>query len=139
MVGHSGHCSIRFVSKSDKGTSVLPGGPEVLVTPGRQIKLSAWVKTSNVTGEGFYLESGFSKNGQQLGPKYRSAKLTGSNDWTLLEVPLPVMPAATQFLGNQRISFILKGQGTAWLDDFVFAEQDPGGPAVCDPRLPVKP
>ena len=94
-----------------------------MVTPGRQVKISAWVKTENVTGEGFYLESGFQRGDQQLGPKYRSAKLTGTNDWTLLEIPLPVTPARTQFLGKGRITFRLAGQGTVWMDDFVFAEQ----------------
>jgi hypothetical protein len=70
---------------------------------------------------------------------YRSAKLTGNNDWTLLEVPLPVTPPKADFLGKGRITFRLGGQGTAWVDDFVFAEQDPGGPPVCDPHAAIKP
>lgn len=123
-VAHSGTSSMRMEATSDKGLSVATTGPELLVTPGRQVKISAWVKTSNVTGEGFYLESGFSNNGQQIGPKYCSAKLTGTHDWTLLEIPMPVTPEGTQFLGNKRISFVLGGQGTAWVDDFVFAEED---------------
>ena len=125
-IGRSGQSSIRFVSVTDEGIGQVLTGPELMVTPGRQVKIFAWVKTSNVTGEGFYLESGFQRGGEQLGPKYCSAKLTGTNDWTLLEIPLPVTPTRTQFLGKGRITFRLNGQGTAWVDDFVFAERDPG-------------
>ena len=129
-VGRSGHCSIRFVSKTDKGIRQGTMGPELMVTPGRQVKISAWVKTANVTGEGFCLESSFqhwSATGDEpIGPVYQSAKLTGTKDWTLLEVPLPVTPANAEYLGKGRISFRLSGQGTAWVDDFVFAEQDAG-------------
>ena len=104
-----------------------------MVTPGRQVKINAWVKTGNVTGEGFYLESGFQRwipEVRAVRTMYQSAKLTGNNDWTLLEIPMPVTPPHAQFLGNSRITFRLGGQGTAWVDDFVFAEQDAGSPAV---------
>jgi hypothetical protein len=138
-VGRSGYSSIRFVSKTDKGIEQVLTGPELLVTPGRQLKISAWVKTADLSGDGFYLESGFLRGAEQLGTKYRSAKLTGTNDWTLLEIPLPVTPTQTQFLGKGRITFRLSGQGTAWVDDFVFAEQDAGGPPVCDPHASPKP
>ena len=138
-VGRSGHSSVRCLSKTDKGLSTETWGPELMVTPGRQVKISAWVKTADVTGEGFYLESGFCDFDGQIGPKYCSAKLTGNNDWTLLEIPLPVTPEGTKWLGDRRILFRLSGKGTAWVDDFVFAEQDAGGPPVCDPHASVKP
>jgi hypothetical protein len=134
-VGHSGHSSIRFISKIDKGAQCRLMGPELIVTPGRQVKISAWVKTADITGEGFYLESGFLDGPKQLGPLYRSAQLTGTNDWTLLEIPLPITPPETQFLGKGRITFHLSGQGTAWVDDFVFGEQEPDGPPVSCRRL----
>ncbi|MCX7011058.1 MAG: hypothetical protein NTW86_00575 [Candidatus Sumerlaeota bacterium] len=133
-VGHSGHSSICFVSKTDKGARQSLTGPELMVTPGRQVKISAWVKTANVTGEGFYLESGFGRwtpsGNEQFGPLYQSAKLSGDHDWTLLEIPMPVTPPKAEFLIGKRIDFRLSGQGTAWVDDFVFAEQDAGGPPV---------
>ena len=141
-IGRSGHSSIRFVSKTDKGIEQGLTGPELMVTPGRQVKISAWVKTANVTGEGFYLESGFQRwtpaGHEQIGPMYRSAKLTGTNDWTLLEIPLPVTPAKAEFLGKGRITFRLGGKGTAWVDDFVFAEQDAGRPAGVRSQCPGK-
>ncbi len=133
-VGRSGHCSMRFVSKSDKGIQQGMLGPELMVTPGRQVKISAWVKTANVTGEGFYLTSGFQRwvpdGHEQFGPIYQSAKLTGNHDWTLLQIPMPVTPPLAEFLGKGRITFRLGGQGTAWVDDFTFAEEDAGSPAV---------
>jgi hypothetical protein len=142
-VGRSGHSSILFVSKTDKGIQQGLTGPELMVTPGRQVKISAWVKTADVTGEGFYLESGFQRwtpaGDEQLTPLYQSEKLTGTNDWTLLEIPLHVTPPQSQFLGKGRITFHLSGKGTAWVDDFIFAEQDPDGPSVCDPNAPIKP
>lgn len=137
--GHSGNSSIHFVSKSDKGLHSKLNGPELMVTPGRQVKVSAWVKTENVTGEGFYLETGFLHAKQQIGPMYSSKKLTGTHDWTLLEIPLPVTPPESVFLGEGRITLHLSGQGSAWVDDFVFSEQDAGGAAARDSHALVKP
>ena len=128
-VGRSGHSSVSLVSKTDKGIWVTPEGPEWMVTPGRQVKISAWVKTKDVTGDGFYLESGFQKDQEQLGPKYYSAKLTGTHDWTLLEIPMPITPAEATFLSRGRVFFRLSGQGTAWVDDFVFSEHDVDSPS----------
>lgn len=137
--GHSGACSLRMTSTAEKGVVMAPDGPELNVTPGRQLKISAWVKTSDVTGDGFYLESGFQgwapEGVQQFGPKYSSTKLTGSNDWMLLELPMPLTPAQTEFLGPGRITFKLAGTGTVWVDDFVFSEQDAGKATGSDPHV----
>ena len=44
----------------------------------------------------------------------------------------PQRPAA-EFLGKGRVTFRLGGQGTAWVDDFVFAEHEPCcAPAIRD-------
>lgn len=141
-VSRSGHRSIRLVSKTDKGIQQSLG-PELMVTPGRQVKISAWVKTRDVDGEGFCLESSFQRwtpaGNEPIGPVYRSPSLGSNNDWTLLEVPMPVTPPKAEFLGKGRITFRLSGTGTAWMDDFVFAEQDAGVPPVSVPAAQAKP
>lgn len=122
--GHSGNHSILF----SRGVSTRLLGPELMVTPGKQLKISAWVKTEGVEGEGFYLETGFQRwlptGLKNLGDLYQSNKLTGTNDWTKLEIPLPVTPAKTNFLRG-RINFVLKGKGKAWVDDVEFTEYLP--------------
>ncbi len=62
-----------------------------------------------------------------------------SYSWRLrVEIPLPVTPQGASMLGPRRITFRLAGKGTAWVDDFIFAEQDPGRPPICDPNAPPK-
>ncbi|HUU68889.1 MAG TPA: hypothetical protein VM186_05160, partial [Planctomycetota bacterium] len=95
-------------------------------TPGKRLKIGAWVKTENLAGEGFHLESSFflSKTPPDRGTSgpFRSRTLTGTNDWTWLEVPMPVTPADALWL-PRRIAFVLKGSGKAWVDDLVFSEE----------------
>jgi len=123
---HSGLRSIRFDSTRPEGTSTMVTGPELMVTPGKRVRIAAWVKTENVVGEGFHLESGFRRwipNGSgDLSAMFRSPALAGTNGWTKLEIPMPVTPADAEFLKG-RITFVLKGTGKAWLDDLEFSER----------------
>ena len=122
---HSGMRSVRFDSTRPGGISRMVTGPELMVTPGKRVKLSAWVKTENVVGEGFHIESGFRRwlpnESGDLGEMVRSPELAGSNGWTKLEVPMPVTPEHAEFLKG-RITFVLKGTGKAWVDDLEFSE-----------------
>jgi len=90
------------------------------------VKIGAWVKTQDLAGEGFRLESSFflSKTPADLGTSgpFSSRTLTGTNDWTWLRVQMPVTPPDALWL-PRRIAFVLKGSGKAWVDDLVFAEE----------------
>jgi len=125
-VARSGKHSVLFDGDKNPNIDYRSTGPELLVTPGKRVKLGAWVKTENLTGEGFRLESSFflSKTPAERGLSgpFTSRTLTGTNDWTWLEVPMPVTPHDALWL-PRRISFILKGSGKAWVDDLVFAEE----------------
>ena len=89
--GHSGSHSLRFESPGNGTTFTLLTAPEFLVTPGKRLRVSAWVKTEGVSGEGFYLETGFQRwlpSGlKDLGPVYQSPKLNDTRDWTRIEIP----------------------------------------------------
>lgn len=124
----SGKHSILFDGDKNPNIDARSAGPELLVTPGKQLRIGAWVKTQNVAGEGFWLDSSFflsktPKDQGKHGP-FRSRKLTGTNDWTYIEVPMPVTPWDALWL-PRRIAFVLKGTGKVWLDDLVFAEEEP--------------
>jgi len=125
-VARSGRHSILFDGDKNPDIDVRTTGPELLVTPGKRLKIGAWVKTENLAGEGFHLESSFflSKTPPDRGTSgpFRSRTLTGTNDWTWLEVPMPVTPADALWL-PRRIAFVLKGSGKAWVDDLVFSEE----------------
>lgn len=125
--GHSGTHSILFqLDKPDQIDSYF-WGPELLVTPGKQVYISAWVKTENVEGEGFWLQTAFGRwdggkgKGTLEGP-FLSEKITGTHDWKQISIPMPVTPPDTEWLEN-RIRFYFKGKGKVWLDDLEFRER----------------
>ena len=122
----SGKHAILFDGDKTPSIDMRSTGPELVVTPGKRVKIGAWVKTQNVAGEGFWLESSFflSRTPADRGNRgpFCSRKLTGTNDWTWIEAPMPVTPSDALWL-TRRIAFVLKGTGKVWLDDFVFAEE----------------
>lgn len=122
---HTGRNSVLFECKNPGAAVTQLTGPELMVTPGRRARISAWVKTDNVSGEGFCMQTGFQRwlpaGPKPVSPLYQSPKLTGTHDWTRLEIPLPLTPADAEFLLG-RITLGLKGQGRAWVDDVEFRE-----------------
>lgn len=124
---HSGARSLLFQLGGPGEINERFWGPELLVTPGKQVCVSAWVKTEQVEGEGFWLETSFGrwdggKGRGRLGGPFLSEKLVGTRDWRKLSIPLPLTPPKTEWLEN-RIQFRFKGSGKVWLDDFVFEER----------------
>ena len=126
-VARTGSHSILLQSTRPEGITTMVTGPELMVTPGKRVKISAWVKTENIIGEGFHLESGFRRwipNGDgDIGKMIQSEALFSTNNWTRLEIPMPVTPVDAEFLKG-RITFVLKGIGKVWVDDLEFAESD---------------
>lgn len=125
----SGAHSLLFELPKQGELRMTTTGPELMVTPGKRVKIGAWVKAEGVEGEGFYLESSFARfdpdtgvSGVLLPEGYQSPKVTGATDWTYIEIPMPVTPKDAQFLGK-RITFVLKGKGKVYLDDLEFSEK----------------
>jgi hypothetical protein len=111
-VGHSGSSSLR-VRGGQKAKPVY-GGTALYVETGKRYRLSAWVRTRGVRGEGAYL--GIDQvfwNWEDIRASSRSRALTGDGDWTLLELefkPVRGDPFAVPILA-------VDGAGTAWFDD----------------------
>jgi hypothetical protein len=127
QTAHSGKHSILFQLNKSGEINERFWGPELLITPGKQVYISAWVKTEQVRGEGFWLETSFGrwdggKGKGHLGGPFLSEKITGTQDWKKISIPLPVTPSATEWLEN-RIQFHFKGFGKVWLDDLEFCER----------------
>jgi hypothetical protein len=92
------------------------------ITAGKQYVLRIWVKTEGPAGAA-ELRLQPHAEGQplpfvELG---EAARLSGTHDWTLLEIPVPELPEGTvriyPYLG-------VTGNGTAWFDEFSLAEAE---------------
>lgn len=131
---HAGPASYTFsldgeVSHSGKQSARIDNtGPEVYGTlaqivrgpqfAGKTIRFTAWIKTRNVTGNGWSKGTGlaltaYASGSTVGGTNFRRTAVGGTTDWTRREVTA-VAPARTD-----RIDFeiSLTGPGTVWVDD----------------------
>jgi putative membrane-bound dehydrogenase-like protein len=118
--GRTGERGVHIVSTdgADAGWS-----QDVRVKPNTRYRLSAWVKTKGVTGDGRGVQFNLHQLQQQGLPK----ALRGDNDWTEL---------TSEFAsgGNNRLQLNLlfggwgPAKGEAWFDDVKLIEIGPGGP-----------
>jgi hypothetical protein len=119
-VSRSGNVSLSVASLSDVIADRGVGGAEnIIFAPGLHtkgsVKVSAYVKTKGMT-DGFAAIA-MRLNGDdapiaQINSGSKSK--TGDNDWSLVEIELPLVPAV------KSLSFALQvsGRGQAWFDDF---------------------
>ena len=87
------------------------------LTPGRRYKVSAWIKTKNIRGDGggatLCLE--WQKDGEHMGGSYPSG-LTGTNDWTHWEHIMQTIPKQADSV--HIVCYVRRGMtGEAWFDD----------------------
>lgn len=87
-------------------------------TPCSGYRVSCWVKTDGVTGRGSTLAvQYYVPHPPQAHPVYTAKRLTGSHDWTKLEIemgpPAPYPPVT----GVLMIMLQQDGGGTTWFDD----------------------
>ncbi|MCU6709749.1 Ig-like domain-containing protein [Paenibacillus sp. J5C_2022] len=84
---------------------------------GKTYKLSQWIKTDAVTGEGafnrLYLVN---SKGARIGDIHSLRKLTGTQDWTLVE-GMVFIPEDERIAGITIENLLERGTGTAWFDD----------------------
>ncbi len=90
---------------------------------GVRYKLSAWVKTGAVRGQGARLGISEATVTKEATPgertksapyRYSRKKLAGSRDWARIEVVSRVLPKDVAYLN---LVLELKGEGTAWFDE----------------------
>ncbi|MEP7180946.1 MAG: hypothetical protein ABI886_02020 [Betaproteobacteria bacterium] len=131
---HAGPLSYTFgvdreVKRSGKQSARIDNvGPEVYGTlgqilrgpqfAGKTIRFTAWIRTRDVTGNGWSKGTGLAltayAGGSTIGgTNFRRTAFGGTTDWTLREVTT-VAPAGTDRLD---IEISMTGPGTVWIDD----------------------
>jgi hypothetical protein len=91
------------------------------IQKGKQYVMRCWVKTKDIAGEAAIAlqphAEGKPLEFLDLGP---ASRLSGTHDWTLLEVKVPPFPPDAV----RMYSYIwVVGTGTAWFDEFSLAEE----------------
>jgi hypothetical protein len=117
-IKHSGNYSVRITNTSgaiggwDKENQFM-----IPIFGGSTYSVEVWIKTQKVsaeTGNGaVLLIQYFDGNGKMTNVEALSTPLTGTKDWTQVQLPLTAPLNAV----NLRITLLLKGNGTAWFDD----------------------
>ncbi|RAV22012.1 polysaccharide lyase family 8 super-sandwich domain-containing protein [Paenibacillus contaminans] len=119
-VYHEGSKSVRIDHDSSSRTALSITVP---VSPGQHYKLGAWIKTDNAVSSGGvfartqYLDSA----GKKVGDGPATAKLSGTNDWTLRDALMSVPAGATKLKVEP---FFETGTGKAWFDDVSLTKWD---------------
>lgn len=87
-------------------------------TPCKGYRVSVWVKTESVRGNGTYLALQYHiPNTVQIHPIVSSEKITGSNGWTRLSLEVGPPPKETPDTGCLMLMLCQDGTGTTWFDD----------------------
>ena len=97
-----------------------PCGPSWRLDPGRRYRLSGWIKTENVRGEGAFL-SATQLVYSMAHPRamVSTAPLLGTHDWTHVSVDVE---AITDTIPHVWMELRLYGAGKAWFDDVALME-----------------
>ncbi|MCU6711292.1 Ig-like domain-containing protein [Paenibacillus sp. J5C_2022] len=117
-----GRRSFKITAATASRGTLLQVIPLTAEQKGKNYKLSQWIKTANVTGSGAFNRMFFtSSSGSRVGDLIELPKLTGTQDWTLVEheISIPDDPAIA---GIKVENFFETGTGEAWFDDAVFQE-----------------
>ncbi|MCZ8511099.1 polysaccharide lyase beta-sandwich domain-containing protein [Paenibacillus filicis] len=113
---HEGSKSILFDAFATSRVSVSQSVTSV--TAGKSYRLKMWVKTDNVTGTGAYFRTQY-YNTSKVGDGPASAKLLGTNDWTLQQVFMTIPAGVTRLVIEP---FLETGKGKVWFDDISLEE-----------------
>ncbi|HEY3332488.1 MAG TPA: hypothetical protein VGK19_20835 [Capsulimonadaceae bacterium] len=109
---HSGTRSLRLKQAAEGRLALFPICAVCRVNPHHQYRLTAWVKTDGALGGAHIELAGYAYTHSNISHKASSVGISGSQDWTYLEVDIDsndqayVMPC-----------LVLDGPGTAWFDD----------------------
>ena len=109
---HGGRRSLRLRQTENGRLQLFPTGAVCRVKLHTRYKLSAWVKTKDVSGQAKIELAGYAYSHANISHKAASRALYGTGDWTRLEVELDS--------GDQAYLMpylVLEGDGTACFDD----------------------
>ena len=108
--GRNGSRSIRLQSAEGiPSLQLFPEGAVCRVQPHARYRLSGWIRTADTAGQARLLLQGFAYNYSNILNSAMSAPVTGTSDWTFVEVELDNGDAAYVM---PRLE--LTGPGTAW-------------------------
>ncbi|HEY3417322.1 MAG TPA: hypothetical protein VGM23_10610 [Armatimonadota bacterium] len=115
--GHSGTASIRVTGRDPRADLISqPCGPSIRCQEGRGYRFTALVKTALAPGAEAWLElSPFLYASSEVTVPNCSLRLSGSTEWTRLEVAIPPSPGKDYLA----LALRLRGEGTAWFDDIM--------------------
>jgi len=134
-VVHSGAQSLRLASRNDpdpqsdqrsqRGGGFGVATRKVPVAParGKRLRLSGYLKTDEVTGDGagLWMRVDGPNRSVLAFDNMEGRRVTGTTDWTRYEIVLPVDESAVAiYLGA-----LLPGDGTAWVDSLSLEVLDP--------------
>ena len=134
-VAHSGDRSLRLTSLPEQDRSTGQGEPRgrrfgvattsVSVDParGKRLRLSGYLKTDGVRGDGvgLWMRVDGPDRSMLAFDNMEGRRVTGTTDWTRYQIVLPVDESAVSvYLGA-----LLPGEGTAWVDSLSLEVLDP--------------
>lgn len=119
-VAREGGKSVRIDHDASSRTALNITVP---VTPGQRYKLGAWIKTDNaVTSGGVFARTQYlDAANKKVGDGPATAKLSGTNDWTLREAFMTVPAGATKLKIEP---FFETGTGRVWFDEVSLVKWD---------------
>ncbi|MBM4094692.1 MAG: hypothetical protein FJ276_35585, partial [Planctomycetes bacterium] len=130
QVGRDDRCSLRLDGPTEAwtqtGNSYFTGGYP------KKVRVSGWVKTQNVQGEGPAV--GFRRFGNRNAFEFHSTGITGTTDWT----PFSYVTAFPANCFGVTLYWRNSGTGAAWFDDFKIEPVDDATEATAR-NYPVQP
>jgi hypothetical protein len=110
QVGHGDRCSLRLDGPTEAWTQT--GGSYFTGAYSKKVRVSGWVKTQNVQGEGPAV--GFRRFDNRTAFEFHCTGVTGTTDWT----PFSYVTAFPAEFWGVTLFWRNSGTGTVWFDDF---------------------
>jgi hypothetical protein len=129
-VGHNDHSSLRLDGPTEAWTQT--GSSYFTGAYPKKIRVSGWVKTLNVRGEGPAV--GFRRFDNRHAFEFHATGITGTTGWT----PFSYVTAFPADCWGVTLYWRNSGTGTAWLDDFKIEPVEDSAP-VSARDYPIRP
>ena len=110
--GHSGRGAAKF-SLTQEGSAIMWQAVRD-VTPGQTLRISAWIRTENVSGSGYAFLAVYPFAGEKWIEPHDYANLRGTQDWQRVVANLKIPPGAERV--EVRLG-LYQAAGSAWFDD----------------------
>jgi hypothetical protein len=130
QVARNDRCSLRLDGPTEAWT--LTGSSYFTGAYSKKVRVSAWVKTRNVQGEGPAI--GFRRFDKRGEFEFHSTGITGTTDWT----PFSYVTAFPAGCWGVTLYWRNSGTGTVWFDDFKIEPAEDAAAATAR-NYPVRP